>query len=74
MIGGMGTIVGPLFGAICLTILNEYLRVVEEYRIVIYTGILILLIYLAPDGLLNLKFVKKSKVLSFILLGERRPV
>lgn len=74
MIGGMGTIVGPLFGAICLTILNEYLRVVEEYRIVIYTGMLILLIYVAPDGIFNLKFVKKSKVLSFMLLGERRPV
>jgi branched-chain amino acid transport system permease protein len=74
MIGGMGTIVGPLFGAIALTILNEYLRVVEEYRIVIYTGILILLIYLAPDGLLNLKFVKKSKILTFILLGERKSV
>jgi len=74
MIGGMGTIVGPLFGAISLTILNEYLRVVEEYRIVIYTGILILLIYLAPEGLLNLKFVKKSRILTFILLGDRKPV
>lgn len=74
MIGGMGTIVGPLFGAISLTILNEYLRVVEEYRIVIYTGILILLIYLAPEGLLNLKFVKKSRLLTFILLGDRKPL
>ena len=74
MIGGMGTIVGPLFGAIALTILNEYLRVVEEYRIVIYTGILILLIYLAPEGILNLKFVKKSRILTFILLGEGKPV
>jgi len=74
MIGGMGSIVGPLFGAIALTILNEYLRVVEEYRIVIYTGILILLIYIAPEGLFNLKFVRKSRILTFILLGERRPL
>lgn len=73
MIGGMGTIVGPLLGAISLSILNEYLRVVEEYRIVIYTGILILLIYLAPEGLLNLKFIKKSKMLSFLFLGDRKP-
>ncbi|MBW1700910.1 MAG: branched-chain amino acid ABC transporter permease [Deltaproteobacteria bacterium] len=73
IIGGMGTIVGPLLGAICLTIINEYLRVVEEYRIVIYTGTLILLIYLIPEGLLNLKFVKKSKILSFIFLGDRKP-
>jgi len=72
MIGGMGTIVGPLLGAICLSIVNESLRIVEEYRIIIYTGLLILFIYLAPDGLVNLKFIKGSKVLSFIFLGDRK--
>lgn len=72
MIGGMGSIVGPLLAAIGLSILNESLRVVEEYRIVIYMGILILLIYVAPDGLLNLKVIKNSRVLSFIFLGDRR--
>lgn len=73
MIGGMGTIVGPLLGAICLSIVNESLRVVEEYRIIIYTGLLILFIYLAPDGLINLKFIKVSRLLSFIFMGDRKP-
>lgn len=71
MIGGMGTIVGPLLGAIILSLLNEYLRVVEEYRIIIYTGLLILFIYLAPEGFVNLKFIKRSPALSFLFLGER---
>jgi len=73
MIGGMGTIVGPLLGAICLSIVNESLRIVEEYRIIIYTGLLILFIYLAPDGLINLKFIKGSRLLSFIFMGDRKP-
>ena len=73
MIGGMGTIVGPLMGAICLSIVNESLRIVEEYRIIIYTGLLILFIYLAPDGLINLKFIKGSRLLSFIVMGDRKP-
>jgi len=73
MIGGMGTIVGPLLGAICLSIVNESLRIVEEYRIIIYTGLLILLIYMAPDGLINLKFIKGSRLLSFIVMGDRKP-
>ncbi len=73
MIGGMGTIVGPLLGAICLSIVNESLRIVEEYRIIIYTGLLILFIYLAPDGLINLKFIKGSRLLSFIVMGDRKP-
>lgn len=72
MIGGMGTIVGPLVGAIGLSILNESLRMVEEYRIMIYTGLLILLIYLAPDGLINLRSIKNSKILSFVFLGDRK--
>lgn len=72
MIGGMGTIVGPLIGAIVLSLLNEYLRVIEEYRIVVYSGLLILFIYLAPEGFANLAFVKKSRVLSSFILGERR--
>jgi branched-chain amino acid transport system permease protein len=73
MIGGMGTIVGPLLGAICLSIVNESLRIVEEYRIIIYTGLLIVFIYLAPDGLVNLRFIKDSRLLSFIFLGDRKP-
>ncbi|MEJ2715975.1 MAG: branched-chain amino acid ABC transporter permease [Deltaproteobacteria bacterium] len=72
MIGGMGTIVGPLIGALVLSLLNEYLRVIEEYRIVVYSGLLILFIYLAPEGFANLGFVKKSRVLSSLILGERR--
>ena len=72
MIGGMGTIVGPLIGAIALSLVNDYLRVIEQYRIVIYSGLLILLIYLAPDGLVNLHFVKRSKVLSFFFHGREK--
>jgi branched-chain amino acid transport system permease protein len=72
MIGGMGTIVGPLVGAVCLSILNELLRVVEEYRIIIYTGLLIFFIYVAPEGFANLNIVKRSRFLSFLFLGDRR--
>ncbi len=74
MIGGMGTIVGPLLGAVCLSILNELLRVVETYRIIIYTGLLIFFIYVAPEGFANLGIVKRSRFLSFIFLGERKSV
>lgn len=70
MIGGMGTIVGPLWGGILLSILNEALRVVETYRIVLYTGILIMLIYFAPQGLINLEFVKKSSWLKKFFWGQ----
>jgi branched-chain amino acid transport system permease protein len=68
----MGTIVGPLIGAIALSLVNDYLRVIEQYRIVIYYGLLIFLIYLAPEGLVNLRFVKRFKVLSFLFHGREK--
>jgi hypothetical protein len=37
---------------------------------VIYTGLLIVLIYLAPEGFLNLAFVKRSPRLKRFLLGK----
>lgn len=70
MIGGMGTIVGPLLGGILLSFLNEALRVVEAYRIVIYTGLLIVLIYLAPQGLINLEIVKQSPRFKRFFFGK----
>jgi branched-chain amino acid transport system permease protein len=69
MIGGMGTIVGPLLGGILLSLLNEVLRFVEAYRIVIYTGLLIVFIYLAPEGFLNLDFVRRNPGLKRFFLG-----
>ena len=72
MIGGMGTITGPLLGAILLSGVNEGLRIVEEYRIAIYSGLLVLLMYIFPDGVINTKYIKNSKVLRYVILGERK--
>lgn len=68
--GGMGTIIGPMLAAIALEFLNEWLRIFSEYRIVIYTGILILAIYIVPDGFMNQRIIKESKSLKKFLLGE----
>lgn len=72
MIGGMGTIVGPLLGSIFLSMLNEALRVIEAYRIVIYTGLLIVFIYLAPQGFVHLDFVRQYPRLKRFLLGKEK--
>lgn len=50
MIGTRGTITGPLLAAVLLHTLDEGLRVVEVYRILLFTASLILLIWLFPKG------------------------
>lgn len=48
--GGMSTIAGPIFGAISLTILPEFLRMAGELRLVFYGVALILFIIWLPMG------------------------
>jgi branched-chain amino acid transport system permease protein len=69
-IGGRGTIVGPAFAAGLLTLFGEWLRVIEEFRVVIFTGFLIALVYVFPSGLANTGFVTRSRNLRRFLLGR----
>lgn len=70
VIGGRGTIVGPLFAATALTLFNEWLRVIEAYRPIIYTGSLILLIYLFPSGIMNTTILQRWRRVRKFLLGR----
>ncbi|WP_342431391.1 branched-chain amino acid ABC transporter permease [Neobacillus sp. FSL H8-0543] len=62
IIGGMGTIIGPILGTTFLTFLPELLRSVSEYRMVIYGGLLVLTIMFMRDGILGvIKSIKFKK-------------
>ncbi|WP_423797932.1 branched-chain amino acid ABC transporter permease [Neobacillus sp. SAB-20_R2A] len=54
IIGGMGTIIGPILGTTFLIFLPELLRSVSEWRMVIYGGLLVLTIMFMRDGILGL--------------------
>lgn len=53
ILGGLGSIIGSILGAILLTILPEALRGFAEYRMVIYSLLLIVLMITRPQGLLG---------------------
>ena len=53
ILGGLGSIVGSVLGAILLTVLPESLRGFAEYRMVIYSLLLIILMITRPQGLLG---------------------
>jgi branched-chain amino acid transport system permease protein len=54
VVGGAGTIIGPTIGAYFLTLLGEFLREVETFRILVYSAVLILCVMLFPRGLWGL--------------------
>ncbi|MEW5908428.1 MAG: branched-chain amino acid ABC transporter permease [Thermodesulfobacteriota bacterium] len=51
--GGMQTFVGPIIGAITLTILPEFLRMTGALRLTLYGLVLILLIIFLPSGIVG---------------------
>ena len=58
ILGGMGNTLGVILAAILLTLLPEVLRPIAEYRMIIYSLLLIILMILRPQGLFNFKWGK----------------
>jgi branched-chain amino acid transport system permease protein len=67
VLGGLGSVSGAVLAAIILTLLPEVLRPVKEYRMIIYSLMLIILMITRPQGLLG------NRELSLPFLKRRRP-
>ena len=50
-VGGMGTIFGPVGGALLLTLMTEGLRNFGEWRLMIYSLLLIFILFFLPNGI-----------------------
>lgn len=64
--GGMGSISGGILAAYALTILQEFLRIIKDYRLLIYPVILILVMLFRPQGLLGTKELSLVKFADWI--------
>jgi len=67
IVGGMGTLIGPVFGAILLTVLPEVLRGFGDLRLVVYGAALTFVVLFMPGGLAQAARVVAEKI------GLRRP-
>ena len=61
ILGGMGNTVGVILAAILLTLLPELLRPVAEYRMIIYSMLLVILMLVRPQGLFNFRYGRAKK-------------
>lgn len=53
VVGGVGTLRGPILGAIVLRALPELLRDLHDYRFAMYGGLIVLMMLFQPMGLLG---------------------
>lgn len=61
ILGGMGNTFGVILAAALLTILTEYLRGIGEWRMLMYSFLLIVLMLTRPQGLFRWKFGGRVK-------------
>ena len=51
-VGGMGTIFGAVGGALLLTVMTEGLRNFGEWRLMVYSLLLIFILFFLPNGII----------------------
>ncbi|MDB6117437.1 MAG: branched-chain amino acid transporter permease [Verrucomicrobiaceae bacterium] len=61
ILGGMGSTVGVIVAAIVLTVLNETLRDFEQYRMIVFSLLLIVMMIVRPQGLLPESMFQRRK-------------
>lgn len=66
ILGGSGTLAGPVVGAFAITFLPEYLRIADSYRLVTYGFILVIATIYMPRGLVAVFRVFVSRLRSLI--------
>ena len=71
VLGGMGSIPGTILGTAVLTAAPELLRQMQDYRMLVYGGLLIVLMIFRPSGLLGGVDLREAARRAF-LLGRKR--
>jgi branched-chain amino acid transport system permease protein len=61
IVGGMGTLLGPLLGAVAVPWITQYLQFLQEYRFVVFGPLLILLVIFLPNGIVGLYYARKNR-------------
>lgn len=61
ILGGMGSTFGVVVAAIVLTVLNEFLRDFEQYRMIVFSLLLIVMMIVRPQGLLPAALFHRRK-------------
>ena len=51
MLGGAGSVIGPVLGALVVGLLPELLASLEEYRLLLFGALLLVVLWVAPGGL-----------------------
>lgn len=62
IVGGLGTLSGPIVGTLLITWVTQFLQGLEEYRMLIFGPLLTLIVIFYPSGLVGAYSIIKMKI------------
>lgn len=68
--GGIQIFWGPIFGAFVLTMIPEFLRVIQEWRMELFGALLIIMMIVRPQGVIGLDTIEGLKKVSNKIFGR----
>lgn len=71
LVGGKGTLIGPIVGAVLITFLEEYLREANELRLSVFGLIVIAIVLFLPKGLMGFLTSRREQRASEPVLDEQ---
>jgi branched-chain amino acid transport system permease protein len=69
IVGGLGSNIGAIVGAVFIKLLPEFLAKYEEYHLFIYGALLLFVLIFAPKGIVGFLGVKASALKKYVSLG-----
>ncbi len=59
--GGMGTFIGPIIGAVVITVINEAIQVLGAYQMLVYGIFIVVAVIYVPEGLVGVvKMIQRN--------------
>lgn len=74
ILGGIQTVWGPVVGAIIMTLLPVYIKSFEDYQMILFSAIIILLMTITGKGLVTRQLIRRIRFRELVRKGMRSDV
>lgn len=71
LVGGIGTLFGPLLGAVLMPWVTQSLQFLQDYRMLVFGPVLVLLIIFVPDGIVGSYLKRQARRAAAARRGAR---
>ncbi len=72
IIGGLGTVLGPLLGALMVPWATQYLQFLQEFRFLIFGPVLIFLVIFVPNGIVGTWVARRARQASAADVAQQK--